>query len=637
MAVIFPKIESLSVNGFGKIFTSNGFQIDLSGNLNILLGGNGLGKTTLLQCLVYALTGGTDEPDVEEVRPQRWNHNYFKGRINDNAFVLVDFLFGQNLIRIKRGFTSSRVLECMVSTAQKENFMSITIEQAIIEYGNYDSVSDFAFIVNRLLYLPENRRSLLWDYDAQIRALMIINNELVVEKEYRALRQLVKEKDSNKRKVHWDIGRIEKRTAMQKTSKPENPAEKHHSNAHDLYIKKKRDLLGTLQNLSDNSQRIYSLIKSSEEARAALAHTVSEIGDQIRKTESDYVHALLQEHDEKYALIFNKTLKTGYCPACDQKSDSLKALIQERVKAGVCLICGEPISNHSNYSTYADLDTLNSQLGEKVTARNELDVQIIQNKNKLSQIEEDISKVRNQLSKLDYDYSDDFLATEEDEGDVDFIDEKLIAEEYVNLCQKEKELQAEISQLTKKADAIYNTFISNFQSRYEQLYQIYSDLASKFIGVPVELTYTKSKAKFVNMSYLVPRFYDVDRDSPETCSEAQRFFLDIAFRMSVITLNSGISQTDASFICETPENALDVSYVDNVVKMFSSFMEKGGSLVLTNNLQHLGIAQSLIQKAKENNVRIEVFDLLKYGRLSDIQTTSTHLSKIRDAILAEVE
>lgn len=637
MAVIFPKIELLSVYGFGKIFTSNDFQIDLSGNLNILLGGNGLGKTTLLQCLVYALTGGTDEPEVEEIRSQRWNHNYFKGRINDDAFVLVDFLFGEKLIRVKRGFTSTRAHECTISTFGKDDFTTITIEQAVVEYGNYDSVSDFSFIVNRLLYLQENRRSLLWDHDAQIRALMIINNELVVEKEYRALRQLVKEKDSNKRKVHWDIGRIEKRASLQNTPKSEDTVETNPSSTHNLYIKNKKDLLGRLQNLTDHSKRLYSLVKSNEETRNVLARTISEIGEQIRRTESDYVHSLLLEHDEKNALVFNKTLKTGHCPACDQKSDPLKKLIQERIKTGVCLICGEPISDHGNSSTYADLDTLNSQLSEKITARNALDVQIGQNKNKLSQIEEDISTIRNQLSKLDYDYSDDFLAGEEDTDSVDFIDEELIAEEYVNLCQKEKELEAEINQLTKKADDIYDTFILNFQSRYEQLYQIYADLASKFIGVPVELTYTKSKAKFVNMNYLIPRFYDVDRDAPETCSEAQRFFLDIAFRMSVITLSNTISKTNASFICETPENALDVSYIDNVVKMFLSFMQKGGNLVLTNNLQHLGIAQSLIQQANEHDIRIKVFDLLKYGRLSDIQTASTQLTAIRDAILAEVK
>ena len=633
MSVFFPKMETMVIHGFEKIFTSADFRIDLSGDLNILLGGNGLGKTTLLQCLIYALTGGTDDTEVEEVRASRWNHTYFKGRFNDNAYVIVDFYLGGKLIYVKRGFNSNRVLECSVRYVGKDDYATIDFEQAIIDYGNYDSVSDFSFIVNRLLYLPENRRSLLWDYDAQIRALMIINNELVVEQEYRSLRQLVKEKDSNKRKIHWDIGRIEKRTA---SSKSEDVAQKKSSPARNDYIRSKKALLENLQESTEISKRLYTLIKANEETRNAMAAAISDIGNQIRTAESEYVQAVLLEHDEKNALVFNKTLKTGYCPACDQKSDSLKRIIQERVKSGVCLICGEPITAHKNQSTYADLDALNSQLAEKISARNELDVQIGHNKNKLSLIEEEITAIRSQLSKLDYDYSDDFLSAEGDTDDVDFIDEDLIAEEYVNLCQKEKELEAEIMHLTKKADDIYNAFISNFQSRYEKLYHIYAELASKFIGTDVELTYTKSKAKFVNMNYLIPRFNEVDRDSPETCSEAQRFFLDIAFRMSVISLNKTISDADASFICETPENALDVSYIDNVVKMFSSFMQKGGSLVLTSNLQYLGIAQSLIKKSKEQNMGIKVFDLLEYGKLSDIQTSSPQLTEIRNAIMAEV-
>lgn len=634
MSVFFPKIETLVVHGFEKIFTSNNFEIYLSGDLNILLGGNGLGKTTLLQCLVYALTGGTDDTEVEEIRAQRWNHTYFKGRIDDDAYVIVEFYLGEKLISVKRGFISNRILECTVTTISKDDSATIAFEQAIVEYGNYNSVNDFSFIVNRLLYLPENRRSLLWDYDAQIRALMIINNELVAEQEYRSLRQLVKEKDSKKRKLHWDIGRIEKRTALLKS---EADLEKKSSPTHNEYIRNKKALLDNLQNSTENSKRLYSQVKANEETRTTLAQAISEIGNQIRTAESAYVQALLLEHDEKNALVYNKTLKTGYCPACDQKSDTLKRVIQERVKSGVCLVCGEPISAHNNQSTYADLDALNSQLAEKVSARNELDVQIGHSRNRISQLEEEIVVIRNQLSKLDYDYSDDFLAAEEDTDEVDFIDEELIAEEYVNLCQKEQELEAEINHLTKQADDIYDSFISNFQNRYEQLYLIYADLASKFIGKPVALTYTKSKAKFVNMNYLIPRFNEVDRDSPETCSEAQRFFLDIAFRMSVISLNKTISNADASFICETPENALDVSYIDNVVKMFLSFMQKGGNLVLTSNLQYLGIAQSLIKYTKEQNMSVEVFDLLEYGKLSDIQTSSTQLAEIRDSILAEVK
>jgi hypothetical protein len=637
MAVIFPKIEKLTLHGFSKIFVKNDFEINFFNNLSILLGGNGLGKTTLLQCIVYALTGGTDDNEVEEVRTFRWNHNFFKGRVNDDAYIYIDFFLGENRIRIKRGFSTTRVLECFLLTDQ-QNIKAIVFEQAIIEYGNYSSVSDFSFIVNRLLYLPENRRSLLWDYDAQIRILMIISNEFVVEQEYRSLRQLVKLKDSNKRKLGWDIRRIDKRNVIQEAKKVVDITNEIFNKTHHSYIENKKDILNRLQKLADESKLLYGNIKSDQEARNSLAQSILSIGDEIRIAEADYMQELLLEHDEKNALVFNKTIKTGYCPACDQKSDNLKKLVQERIIAGVCLICGEPISKHISTSEELDLDSLNSQLYEKISARNELDFRITQNNNKLTALEEDIQTFRNQLSELDSSYSEELLDDNDDDDEIiDFKDENLIAEEYLNICQKEKDLELEIIQITKQADELYNTFISNFQIRYEQLHEIYGDLASKFLGLPVELKYTKSNAKFVNMNFLVPNFGDIDRDSPETCSEAQRFFLDIAFRMSVITLNKAINNIDATFICETPENALDISYIDNVVKMFVSFMQKGGNLLLTNNLQYYGIAQNLIRETREQKIKVNVFDLLQYGKLSEIQNSSAQLISIRDAIVKEAD
>lgn len=635
MAVIFPKIKKLVLHGFSKIFNKNDFEIDFSSNLSILLGGNGLGKTTLLQCIVYALTGGTDDSDIEESKIYRWNHNFFKGRINEDAYVQIYFYLGNVEVGIKRGFIVTRILECFV-TNDGINMDTITFENAITEYGNYDSASDFSFIVNRLLYLPENRRSLLWDYDAQIRTLMIISNEFVVEQEYRSLRQLVKLKDSNKRKITWDIGRIEKRKSIQIDHQSDKALLKTSDEARVVYVDSKKDLLVNLEELTRESKLLYTALKSDQEIRNRLAESITQIGDKIRTAEADYIQQYLLERDEKNVLVFNKTIKTGYCPACDQKSENLKTLIQERLKNGECLICGENISKHNLALDPLDLESLNSQIYEKVSARNALEVKITQSTSRLTSIEGSISSIKDKLMELDSNYSSKLLDEEDENDDVDLDDEKLIAEEHVNLCQKQRELEIEIMQITKQADELYEAFIANFRSRYEQLHGIYSDLASKFLGLEVELKYIKSNAKFVSMDYLVPNFDNVDRDSPETCSEAQRFFLDIAFRMSVVALNREISGIDATFICETPENALDISYVDNVVTMFVAFMKKGGYLVLSNNLQYHGIAQSLISESRKNEIDVGVFDLLQYGKLSEIQSASKQLAAIRDAIVKEV-
>ena len=56
MGVILPKINLMKVEGFDKIFKEDIVEIDFSKSLNILLGGNGLGKTTLLQLIFQKLS-----------------------------------------------------------------------------------------------------------------------------------------------------------------------------------------------------------------------------------------------------------------------------------------------------------------------------------------------------------------------------------------------------------------------------------------------------------------------------------------------------------------------------------------------------------------------------------------------------
>ena len=81
MAVYLPEINYMEITGFDKIFKENFITIDFHAPLSILLGGNGLGKTTLLQCIVFALTGGMNNPHVEQNINLRWNSDFFRRRV----------------------------------------------------------------------------------------------------------------------------------------------------------------------------------------------------------------------------------------------------------------------------------------------------------------------------------------------------------------------------------------------------------------------------------------------------------------------------------------------------------------------------------------------------------------------------
>ena len=85
-----------------------------------------------------------------------------------------------------------------------------------------------------------------------------------------------------------------------------------------------------------------------------------------------------------------------------------------------------------------------------------------------------------------------------------------------------------------------------------------------------------------------------------------------------------------TFICETPETALDMSYIDNVVKMFKSFANKGHNLILTANVQTDGIAQKLlvgIPRAKRTSHVLNLFDI---GQLSDVHRAD--IKRLKQAI-----
>jgi len=122
----------------------------------------------------------------------------------------------------------------------------------------------------------------------------------------------------------------------------------------------------------------------------------------------------------------------------------------------------------------------------------------------------------------------------------------------------------------------------------------------------------------MSLSVFVPKFNGTARPNEESCSEAQRFFLDIAFRMALIDLASDLSDQRGGFICETPETALDMSYIDNVVAMFRRFAGRGHSLLLTANVQIEGIAQKLLASIPRGERRGHVLNLFEIGQPSDV-------------------
>jgi hypothetical protein len=181
----------------------------------------------------------------------------------------------------------------------------------------------------------------------------------------------------------------------------------------------------------------------------------------------------------------------------------------------------------------------------------------------------------------------------------------------------EADAAAQIETIRTKLTEEYDDFRRKMNVRMENLRASYANYATAFLGLPCELDEVGQDG-LLDLKLFVPRFDETVRPQADSCSEAQRFFLDIAFRMALIDAASGKRGT-ATFFCETPETALDMSYVRNVVSMFSSFAEKQHNILLTANVQTAGIAEKLLERIPMKERPRRIVNLLDYGRLSSVQ------------------
>jgi hypothetical protein len=623
--VLLPKIRKFSLVGLRPIFESD-IHMNIGDGPNVVLGGNGLGKTTIMQAVIYCLTGGSSTIEDEE-KSLKWNHKYFKDRIDQSAikssFVEVSFDFKSELYSVRRGFSSDRItaFRCDKSDwVESEDEAHIAFLKAITVDGNYQSQDDFAFIVHRLLYLPETRRLLAWDQDAQLRALMLLNQDIMSESVFRQRRKDIKNMDSDKRHIHVAIGSLQDQigsngklilsTAASSSPQPET---------NELSVLLRRQV----------KKRITLEAKTAEFAKylSDISAEVERLGDAIENVEASLVLQLLHDNETINDLALIKLTSRGICPACGTKHKALQEVALSYQQNHQCILCG---SENPQVET-AKLSTLQSQIHDKIMAQKSLERKYLDVNTQLNLAKREENRLELELSSLWY-ASSDVEQIERKEA-VKMGEDPLIQLE--KLQKQELTLDRRIQKLSSELERDYTNYVLKLGARLESLRSSYQHYATKFLGTLCTLSEI-SVGKFIKFEQYIPSFNGKSRPKPDSCSEAQRFFLDIAFRMALIDYACSASGQSTTFICETPETALDFSYINNVVSMFQAFTDREHSLMVSSNIQHDSIAGELVKEAKKNKIKPNIINLLEIGRLSDVQKNAKPvLAEIARQIIGE--
>jgi hypothetical protein len=154
LTIRFPVLRELSVSGYGLFENSrsSGIEHPFSQGVHVIVGINGLGKTTLLNILYRSLLGPNDmsKDDTGLASSQHklvdWrNRRFFRARVRDearNALAKVKISFGARIVTVKRSLRTLQV-ESLLLYGQPEDATQERYEELICELSKRPLFSTF--------------------------------------------------------------------------------------------------------------------------------------------------------------------------------------------------------------------------------------------------------------------------------------------------------------------------------------------------------------------------------------------------------------------------------------------------------------------------------------------------------------
>ena len=245
--IYLPKLKSVRIANYSLY--KHDIEFDFINGINLIIGGNGVGKTTFVNIIKYALIGlykkdltvRNYQGEKRLSRETYKNSNsYFRNRTNNketdiNAFVELTFEINNIEFFVKRGLYDIILLEA--KTKKNDSFVSIggvTIKQdeyaklenkdentkkdylqfkyelAVTQASNMSDFNDFIFFVNQILMFGEDRLNVLWDEKVQSRLLSNYLNDSHLEKQRKDYSYEAKYQDSIARHKQEEIKAIRK-------------------------------------------------------------------------------------------------------------------------------------------------------------------------------------------------------------------------------------------------------------------------------------------------------------------------------------------------------------------------------------------------------------------------------------------
>ena len=661
----FPVFERLEVEGFGLYPGKKnhpGLTAEFQPGLTLVLGANGLGKTTLITILFRLLTGPYDIPALSK-RADLGNAKLnvtalstarkaiFAQRVSDgaaDATARLTLKIGDTSIVIARRLRDLALTQLILDDEELEADDQSVFQPTISGLAGVWSFGDWILLLRHMVFYFEDRRELVWDSSAQRQLLRALLLPPDVAQSWTEREREILELDSRMRNLRFAAYR-----EGQALSEVETKLRK----SADV-----REELKTLEELqATDFEKRESLDKDfvqfdsrRQNARLRALRAKQERESRYRAFEHAKLRAVearFPQKSDSARYILEQLFAEADCLVCGNHVPEAAAEIEQRINQNDCVICGSDLSSTSGEVPAVDLADRRVRKAQKELDK--IEPEVLEAEEQLEKSESYFDDARMELAELD-------AAIGERTARIDLLVQRLPPDEQEVHKQRAElaSMRSRVAALTKDLEEKQKSF-SGFIDAQNQtmarksaaIMSAFSEFAGGFLLETVELAWSPQSARVGQTGEPVdfPGFEldmtgtnfptAVRRSGPEHVSESQREFIDLAFRMALMQVAS--KEGSSSLVIDAPESSLDAVFVTRAAEVLARYGDSklGNRLITTSNLVEGDLIPELLKKsAPAGNRKSRVLDLFAIAEpTAAIREMGKEYQKIMKALLARIE
>lgn len=648
--VYLPKLKRIRIINYSLY--SEDIDYEFIEGLNLIVGGNGVGKTTFINILKYALIGlYKKQLDVKNYKGEKRltresyknSDSFFKNRTkrldsDKYGFVELHFMINKVLFIVKRSLYEAKIIEANVikngfsttieglpinqdsykdyNDAEKnKNNLQFNYETLVAKEANLSDFDDFIFFVNQILFFGESRENILWNEDAQERLMNAFFNDPKYEKQRKDFEFEAKYQDSLARHKQEEIKAINRVIEQINGDNSDNT---------DIKKSKISDEIDSLKRRQDSIEKKQAEVeketKSYYKKTADLSTTINQKEKEKEQYDSQRINRLWKDLNPKYEIFKKQYEINKICPFCNSDLSSKNV----NISSDECFFCHTKISDISDGNE--KITDLKHEISNLISERTKYEKLIIENEKKLRKLDSEYRNLKIQL--FDKNNILRSLESNENENDNDDFSYQIMMNRINQLNKEKEEHQGKSEELLKNASEITKRIEDSLQKNTRNISNVFADFAGAFMKLPCCLTLESVKDKKVKdrvIKLFFPVIDNVARYDEEELSESQRFFVDYSFRMSILSF---FYTTGSFYICETPDSSLDISYEENAADIFIKYISLPNVLIMTTNLNNTSFIKTILGKTQNK----KILNLFKIGKVSEVQKRHDVLKKLSDEL-----